>query len=322
MITISSHIEQLLRHHDCVILPSIGAFIASYKPAHINEEWGIITPPRREINFNASITNNDGLLANSIARKRGISFEAANIILQHEIDKLNSHLKNEKEFAIGKLGILHCGEEENLHFEHFKTDKQRNAFYGLYPFKMRTLAEIERELHPKAQFSENQQPQRSDKNYYIAINKQFAKYAAMFIVVFFAAISLSMPQGSDLSHSYDTASVLPIKKEVKQNVCKQISRDTSTPINTETVKPDTVSETAPIPTVDECYAVVATMTTREEAEKYVRLKKTDKSLQIITKGKMSRVYTHSGSRKEMATIITDRNFQKEFPGAWIWQPKR
>ena len=93
MTNISQHIEFLLRRHDCVILPTIGAFIASYKAAHINNEWGIITPPKREIYFNASINNNDGLLANSIARKNRISFEAANRLLLQEIEKIRRYEK-------------------------------------------------------------------------------------------------------------------------------------------------------------------------------------------------------------------------------------
>ncbi|MBQ5724395.1 MAG: hypothetical protein IIV64_09420, partial [Muribaculaceae bacterium] len=194
MTNISQHIEQLLRRHDCVIVPTIGAFIVSYKSAYINDEWGIMTPPKREVHFNASIVNNDGLLANSIARKNRISFEAANLLLQQEIEKIRTQLERNKEYAIGRLGILHLGEEANIDFKAFKSDIQLNANYGLNQFRMKTLKEIQEAVYASASPSAKVD-NRSDKNYYIPINKRFAQYAAMFIVVFFAAISLSVPSG-------------------------------------------------------------------------------------------------------------------------------
>jgi tRNA(Ile2)-agmatinylcytidine synthase len=62
--------------------------------------------------------------------------------------------------------------------------------------------------------------------------------------------------------------------------------------------------------------------TIEEAEKFIRQADTEKELRIITVGKMSRVYTDCGKRDEMAKIISNPEFQQEFPGAWIWQPKK
>ena len=319
MTNISQHIEFLLRRHDCVILPTIGAFIASYKAAHINNEWGIITPPKREIYFNASINNNDGLLANSIARKNRISFEAANRLLLQEIEKIRTHLEHEKEYSVGKLGIIHYGKEANLDFEPFKSDVQYNSHYGLLQFKMKTLAEIDNENSPSVSQQATVVTRRSDKNYYIPVNKQFARYAAMFIVVFFAAISLSVPLGQNQNQEF--ASIVPIKKTIIQpteELQKTVVEDTIAPQPVEMEMAEKVVETV----APECYAVVATVRSIEEAEKFIRQADTEKELRIITVGKMSRVYTDCGKRDEMAKIISNPEFQQEFPGAWIWQPKK
>lgn len=335
MTNISQHIEQLLRRHDCVIVPTIGAFIVSYKSAYINDEWGIMTPPKREVHFNASIVNNDGLLANSIARKNRISFEAANLLLQQEIEKIRTQLERNKEYAIGRLGILHLGEEANIDFKAFKSDIQLNANYGLNQFRMKTLKEIQEAVYASASPSAKAD-NRSDKNYYIPINKRFAQYAAMFIVVFFAAISLSVPSGQ---YKQEYASVVPITQSHQTHTpvdtviptpASQVIEETPATVETQ-AKPQVVAEPTPAPQAPEatetasepqCYAVVATMSSVAEAEKYIRTKSTDKQLQIVTIGKMSRVYTDCGSRQEMASIITNADFQAEFPGAWIWQPRK
>lgn len=327
MTNISLHIEQLLHRHDCVILPSIGAFIASYKSAYINEEWGILTPPKREIYFNSSITNNDGLLANSIARKNRISFEAANIILQQEIEKIRSIIEKDKEYAIGKIGILHCGNEGNLDFERFRNDTQLNAFYGLCQFKMRTIAELEKSNNNFDIDTRQHRDQTNDKNYYIPINKQFAQYAVMFIVVLFAAISLSVPNDQYVSNHQEFASVVPIKKVITktQKQTSQIIAETqsdTTLLSPKASVSSTIANNIPEVNKQTYYAVVATMRSLSEAEKFVRLKNTDKKLHIITIGKKSRVYTDCGSKEEMSKIITNPEFQNEFPGAWIWQPQK
>mgnify|MGYP003287733752 CR=1 FL=1 len=63
MKNLARHIELLLRDNDCVILPGFGGFIAHTVPAYYASEEHLYYPPTRNISFNASITMNDGLLA-------------------------------------------------------------------------------------------------------------------------------------------------------------------------------------------------------------------------------------------------------------------
>ena len=79
MITITQHIEYLMMYNDCVVVPGWGALIANYAPSQLQGDT--MLKPRRSIGFNPSITHNDGLLATSIARRHGISYnEACNVI--------------------------------------------------------------------------------------------------------------------------------------------------------------------------------------------------------------------------------------------------
>ena len=59
----------LLADNDCVILPGIGGFIASYEPARYDIANKTFASPKRIIGFNSAITLNDGLLVQAYMQK-------------------------------------------------------------------------------------------------------------------------------------------------------------------------------------------------------------------------------------------------------------
>ena len=69
---ISKHINELLFDHDCVIVPSLGGFLASNESSHVVLPNHIIFPPYRRIAFNVYLKQNDGLLANHLVKKENI----------------------------------------------------------------------------------------------------------------------------------------------------------------------------------------------------------------------------------------------------------
>ena len=78
MSDIALHIGYLMSEHDCVIVPGWGAFIAQYTSAFSFYDSGLYKKPKRFVAFNSSINHSDGLLQNSLMRREGISYEAAN----------------------------------------------------------------------------------------------------------------------------------------------------------------------------------------------------------------------------------------------------
>ncbi len=111
------HIEYLLTRHDCVIVPGLGAFIATEQEAYIDFEAGIIRPRRREISFNSSVVTDDGLLSHSIARRERLSYEDARRILTHLTEKLISDLNDEGEVSLGMVGKLLKDSEGLISFQ-------------------------------------------------------------------------------------------------------------------------------------------------------------------------------------------------------------
>lgn len=317
MIDLIQHIEYLLRHHNCVIVPNIGAFIVSYKSAYINDEWGILTPPMREVYFNSSITNNDGLLANSIARKEKISFEAASRIMMQEIERLKTILFENKELNIGRVGNLHIGEENNLLFEPFKKHRQADAFWGLQPLR---LASLEEQLRRATSPENVANHRRSDKNYYIPINKRFVHYAAMFILVFLATISLSLP--SDNTKTVQNyAAVVP----VTASTVKKIVASTSTPVAEQQPAVEQAEEPQiQAPESNVYYLIVASLSSDEEALKFIEsCAAEDSDLKVVSTASMSRVYAaKSSNRDELTVLLNSSEFQARHSQAWIWKSKR
>ena len=75
MFSIIEHIEYLITCHDCVVVPGWGAFIANYDASTYDATKNVMARPRRSIGFNASVSHNDGLLAQSLMRRERFQCE-------------------------------------------------------------------------------------------------------------------------------------------------------------------------------------------------------------------------------------------------------
>ena len=111
MDTLSTHVEFLLRTHDCVVLPGFGSFICNSVSARFSDDRHTIFPPGRSLAFNPMLSQSDGLLTSSIARKNGISFNAASRIVDDEIAHLRSSLHNEGSMRFGHIGIFKLNDD-------------------------------------------------------------------------------------------------------------------------------------------------------------------------------------------------------------------
>lgn len=133
MNTIAAHLEYLLRKHDCVVLPGLGALLCNYVPAHFDDAaGGVLNPPGRVLAFNELLSDSDGLLAASIARKEGISYEAGVRRMNEEVEMLRRQLDDCGEFQLGRLGRF-CRRDGRLVFVADSLPSVNGFFYGLKP---------------------------------------------------------------------------------------------------------------------------------------------------------------------------------------------
>ena len=100
-------IKELLVLHDCVIFPGLGGFVSQYASSSISANNLTFKPPFKQILFNNNLTNNDGLLANSISKEWGISYEESVEKLSSLLFKINNEIKTNKQFSFEGIGILY-----------------------------------------------------------------------------------------------------------------------------------------------------------------------------------------------------------------------
>ena len=133
---LSLHIEYLLLRHDCVIVPGFGAFIATRRSAVLDTAHHRVLPPTREIGFNRAVMSDDGLLAHSISRREGISFEDGRALMLRSIELLKEQLVADGEVTLGHVGTLSLGEENTILFHPYRRDTSLAMAMGMHPAPM------------------------------------------------------------------------------------------------------------------------------------------------------------------------------------------
>lgn len=140
MIDIAQHIEYLLLHHDCVVVPGLGAFIVNDESARYDSGSHTFMPPVRTVGFNPEVRHNDAMLIGSISRRSGISLSAARMDLETEVAALHHQLEVTGEFPLGTLGMLTRGENpEYPVFEPSADSLPLRLFKSLAPVDCRPL---------------------------------------------------------------------------------------------------------------------------------------------------------------------------------------
>ena len=135
------HIEYLMLSNDCVVVPGFGAFIAQYTSSHNCAQNSTFTSPKRSISFNASINHNDGLLANSIAKKASIPYAEALKQIEKSTTICRQALSDGSEVPFGRLGFFINNGEGHIEFIPFHHELANDDFFGLQSFSFPTLAE-------------------------------------------------------------------------------------------------------------------------------------------------------------------------------------
>ncbi len=308
------HIDYLVRRHECVILPGIGAVISTHRSAKFVEETGEMLPPGREFAFNAEIKSNDGLLANSIARRRKISYDEALTEMTSELAALSYQLKEESEVNIGNVGRLVL-ESGSIVFKPFTTPDERAARLGLVALQISApeikkvdsegsiLAEsVEEKTGEAAKITDNRRFDTS-RFYYVPVRKSLARIAAAVMAIVAVGLSILLPFRNEAVHR-DYASVVPVKE-----MTAAIAIDKQE-----------LAEVAPTEEADEDYrVVVGTFTTEGELDRFLELHKASPfKLEVLRQGKLIyAVAAASSSMEEMREFKRDATFYAEYPNAWI-----
>lgn len=344
MIYIDKHIEYLLLHNDCVIVPEFGAFIKIRYSASIDYEKGLIVPMSYEVRFNSAIVHDDGLLASSLARKLNVPFEEARNILIKEVEQLKSTLSEEGEIAFGRIGILKIDDEGNINFVPFSSPERTAKELGFVPVTIsltdKSSIILEKQIDSRLTDESEDLAEKTEHNrklspdyYYVAINKKLVKIAASLLILVMIAVYILIP-GSEKPINEERASVVPVKTidtsgifstrnsitGMKEQVSKKLSADETgsdkTDINS-TAK-ETVAMT-PEKTAD-YYLIVASFHTEKEADRFITgYEKGKYKLGKIKSKKLFLVTADSASAQApLYHILQSQEFKNSFKEAWVW----
>lgn len=316
------HIEYLILRHECVIIPGLGAFMSSYVPARIDMENNQVIPPSRSITFNQSVVVDDGLLANSIARRHDISFEEARQSICHEVRLIKMKLASSGEAVCGRLGRLLIGEENTLSFIPTGNECSDAAHIGYIPARLEKHAESATDILQTASASgmsddsakENSDIYDTGSYYCLRINKTFLRVASVILVVCAVALTVLLnpvPRES----GEQRASVVPVEALITAVDRKPAATDTATKVTEPT---DSQANHMPAH-----YLIVATFSSSKEAETYASKYSTDEfPLSTVASKKMTRVaIAASDNRDSLRMKLNSHAIAGRYPQAWIWSRK-
>lgn len=307
-----SHIAYLLRHHDCVVLPGIGAFVAISHGARLDCESNRFFPPHREITFNSVITHDDGLVSWSIARRRGIPFEQASAIASQLFSDLTHRLHLEGAVDMGRIGTLHRHSDGRISFV------PRNNYSSavlpelkLKPFVAAPVLSLQ---------IEHRSHERTVAVVRVPLRRRLIAAVASIAALLILGFALSTPIDVTTAHmaSLTGPAFTPPRVEKIEPLPEpqglrlaMAMPDASTSILQVMEKP--------APKVPARYVmVVASLPNRSIAEKYIA-EHSDTRLHLLEKDGKFRVYITTGTTQaevmEQAAAI--EGFSASYPDAWV-----
>ena len=127
---IKQYIKELLYIHECVTIPSFGAFLTQSTE-----------PPKKIIGFNILLKNNDGVLANHLAKKEKISYEKALKKIEKEVIIWKQRLNTQNLFFPG-IGEMKLTYDKKIEFFPSRQINFDSNSYGLKPFQRNPIKKI------------------------------------------------------------------------------------------------------------------------------------------------------------------------------------
>jgi hypothetical protein len=229
-VEISSYITDLLDEQEYVIVPGLGAFISSYKPAKFNDDKNTLLPPSRSLSFNPELKTNDGLLIKYIAQQQKITPTQASRVLEKFSGDVMVQLELGEEVFIGNIGSLTLKQGE-IQFNPDELSKENAESFGLQPL---TVSDFE-PVSEKEEVTPNDTIEK----------KRFSRWIwiGSFLLIFLIVVSLYfafIPKHHSLQQSIsvipkDTTTTIKPEPQIspdstvfEQNEIKPVLKDTLT----------------------------------------------------------------------------------------------
>jgi hypothetical protein len=207
MKNLARHIDLLLRTNDCVILPGFGGSIAHTVPAYYASEEHLYYPPTRNISFNASITMNDGLLAQSYMKSYQVDYARATYMIDVAIEELRDMLDEVGSVTLPRIGLIKQDIYQTIQFIPETAGISSPKHFGLSSFFMQELGQLQA-MSAKTEQSQSVITQ-TEKTFDLHISKHMLRQVMSTAAVLLLLLMVSLPIGEKTAT--DIASLQLIK---------------------------------------------------------------------------------------------------------------
>lgn len=323
------HIEQLLYKQECVIVPSLGAFIRHHRSASQDMGRGLIYPGKSEITFNAALSQGDGLLVQSYAEAFSFGYKRAQSLLESDVQELKSALSENGVVQIGQVGkLMQDRADGRISFIPNPDHPFSVDYYGLQPVAM--LPRLRTHNDESQSLSTSR---RKGDVYYLPINLRAVRYGTAAAVV--AALALLIPSQkltnpSDGKLQYQAGfltpqkSVIETSNETKEDIPVVDFTDDSASTTRDNVSDINIVRT-PVGHV-RYYIVIATLSNEVQFDKYIETHSKDieslEHLGVLVSDTYHRVFADSFETIEEAKAYLNELIKKpEFSSSWIHKTK-
>lgn len=317
MFSIASHIEYLLMTHQCVVAPGLGAFLVHESHAYYDEATSRFMPPTRSIGFNQAVTLNDGLLAESVARKDNISLEVARAKVEAAVTSFRNQLSRTSSLPVGNLGEMSLSDDGNIVFEPSADSAVTIGCRGLLPLSVRPLVSLQDDN------SYDDSDRRRPAVLPLALKVAASLIIALLTCGLFLTTGRLVGDGRTDHASLDSglsksivatipapaqmSEDLPMSREIQLNIALPAPESASR------VTPIAIAADNDLPSVGRYLLVVGSYPTVSAARRQIG---DDKSLQIIEMNGRYRIFAASAPTLGQARLLVD-SISDYHPQVWI-----
>ncbi len=309
--TVEHYISELLFLHDCVILPNFGGFVGNPQSAKLNKITGVLSPPSKQILFNANLKTNDGLLITHVSNQEGITQEIAKNEVGKFAAKISDKLANTKVLRIDKIGLFTLGKEGNIIF---LQDSSNNYSLDAFGMKATHNKTVERETIVEEKVAATIKTIRTQSN-----NPRAFLRAAAVIIPLVALSYISITQQEKINTVYtqmaslnpfETTAIIEPVAEVIPEVKIEVEATPIVEIIEEEIAPITISQKT-------YYIIAGAFAEQKNANKMIaKLKRWNYNTEIVPGGNLLRVSYDSFSNKEDA-LVALHQIKQENSAAWL-----
>ena len=199
MLILSRHIENILLHHNCVIIPGFGGLLTQNIPARFVEDEALFLPPHRSVSFNNRLVINDGMLVQSYMSAFAISYADAAARVDAAVQDLKMGLMRDGEYKLHGIGTFRLAADGGYTFEALEAGTLSPELYGLDAVAVKPMQAPEQKAQAlvhgeEAKDEQKQKPTTDDSKYYVLrLNKMVVNYMAAAIVMLVCYFTWAVP---------------------------------------------------------------------------------------------------------------------------------